>query len=420
VIVQRWAILIVCLCLAGPGCCLAADAAVRAGLEGLVWQSYDTVHETERVLIEACRAPLLAGRDCAAALQCWFDGRIADSRGDKGAASAAWEQGLAALATTADVVAPSWPALPEGPLRPLHSVAGPLLYLINVFVITWRSDAGQQYGLLMVPRTIPRGHRFPLFAYVRRAREGIAPAEIAWLAEQCRKGYLVVAPALRGQPLADKASPQLARHRCEGTAGDAGGESSDVVTALSGAAALPVARPDACALVGLGHGAAPALLAAARSPVPTCVAVADAGCLNPFRYYWVRMARGENCWPEWAAFCGSEAAEQLASMARQSVAHQAAAIRGPVLLLLPEESLGTVHEQAHQDVVGRLVAAGREARVETIAGTRHGFSADLDADPSQGVLRRLGRFAYAGVPPDDGVDALLEPLPQPPEGTHGN
>jgi dipeptidyl aminopeptidase/acylaminoacyl peptidase len=355
-------------------------------------------------------------------LQCWFDGRTADSKGDKAAAAAAWEAGLGALTSRCEVVAPVWPALPESRLRPLHTMRGPSLYLVAGFVVSWKSDAGQQYGLLMVPEALPQGHRFPVFVYVHRGREGLGRAEIAWLAEQCRRGYAVVAPALRGQPLADEAYPELARYRCEGVADTFGaaGESSDVLTAMLGAAALPVARPDACALLGLGAGAVPALLAAARSPIPSCVAVADAGCLDPFRYYWVRMARGENCWPDWAVFCNREPAEQLAAMARQSVAHQAGAIRCPVLLLLSEESAGTVGEEAHRDLLRRLTQAGREARLETVPGSRPGFADEVAAESCQEALRRLARFAYALAPPDDGKDALLKPRGKAPEGNHGN
>lgn len=411
--------LVLCLWLTGGVAGAAADSTVRAGLEGFDWQSPETVHSSERALIEAIRAPLLGGRDCAAALQFWFDGRIADSKGDKSAATAAWDAGRNALAATGALLVPVWPELPTDRLRPLHSVSGTDLYLVSGFVVAWRSDAGQQYGLLMVPRTIPKGHRFPLLVYVHRGRDGIGSSEISWLAEQSRRGYAVVAPALRGQGLAAKTIPELEQYRCEGAPGDPADESSDVVTAMAAARDLPIARADACAVLGLGHGAVPALLAAVRSRIPTCVAVADAGRLDPFRRYWTRMARGERCWPEWAAFCNRDPSEQLAAMARQSVVLQAEAIRCPVLLLMADGVAGTLAEEEHRDVAGRLAKAGCRARLESLPGAPAGSSDDVDSEVCQKTLRQLSRFAYGLVPPDDGRDASLTPGPPPPEANHG-
>lgn len=397
----------------------SAERTVRTGLEGILWQSYDSVHPAERAFIEAARGPLLEGRDCAAALQLWFDGLAASSRGDKEAAVRAWEAAREALAGPAEVLSSSWPELPAGRLRPLDLVKGLVLYLVHTFTITWVSDAGRQYGLLMVPKTIPPGHRFPLFVYVHSGQAGLSLAEAAWLGEQCRRGYAVVAPALRGQPLGGETLPELARYRCEGVPGDPWGDAADVVSVMVGAAALPVVRAGSCALVGLGSGAAPALLAAAHSAMPGCVAVADAERLNPFRAYWSCMARDAKGWPEWPVFCSREPAEQLAAMARQSAAHQAGSIRCPVLMLLPEESLATLDEEAHRDVLRALGAGGAEASLETVAGARRGFTRDAGSDQCQEALRRLARFARGRVPPDDGKDALLPPPPEPAGENHG-
>jgi hypothetical protein len=393
---------------------------VRTGLEGLAWQSSETIHETERPLVEALRAPLLEAMDCSAALQYWFDGRTAEVQGDRGAAATAWAAGKKALSGIQPLPAPVWPTLGEGRLRPLRQIEGPELYLVTAFVVTWTTGAGVQHGLLMVPQSIPKGHRFPLLVYVHHGQDGIDGNEIAWLAEQCRKGYAVMAPGRRGQPLAVQVLESLQAYRSEGIAADAAGTATDIVAALQGATALPVVRPEACALLGLGDAAASALLAAARSPVPACVAVAEAEHLNPFRDYWSRLARRENRWPEWEAFCDQEPAAQLASLAQRSVAHQAATIRCPVIMVLSEESVGTLDEEAHRDVVATLTQAGREVLLEIPAGTRRRFTTDLSAAPAREALRRLGRFAYRYVPPDDGKDALLTPPPQPPDVPHGN
>jgi hypothetical protein len=411
---------VLCLCLALLLFPLAAEETVRTGLEGLAGQSAETIHETERPLVEGLKEPLLEALDCSAALQLWFDGRTAEARGDKGAAAAAWAAGRAALSGLQPLPAPVWPSTAAVRLRPLQAAQGEPLYLVTAFVISWTTDAGVQYGLLMVPQSVPKGHRFPLLVYVHRGQDGIAADEVTWLGEQCRKGYAVVAPGRRGQPLADPSMESLRPYRSEGLTTDIAGESTDVVTAMQGAATLPVVRPTACALLGLGSGAAGALLAASRSPLPACVAVAEAERLNPFRDYWNRLARRKNGWPDWETFCNREPAAQLADMAQRSVVHQAAGIPCPVLMLLPEESVGTLDEEAHRDVVARLTQAGREVLLEIPAGTHRGFTADIGAAPAQEALRRMGRFVYRFVPPDDGKDAQIVPQPQPPELPHGN
>jgi hypothetical protein len=150
------------------------------------------------------------------------------------------------------------------------------------------------------------------------------------------------------------------------------------------------------------------------------VAVAEAVRLNPFRDYWNRLARRANRWPDWEVFCSREPAAQLAGMAQRSVAHRAATICCPVLMLLPAESVGTSDEEAHRDVVARLTQAGQEVLLEIPAGTQRGFTADLSATPAREALRRLGQFAHRYVPPDDGKDAPPTPPPQPPGLPHGN
>ncbi len=407
------------LCLALLFLPAAAQDTVRTGLEGFSSQSPESIHGSERPLVEALREPLLGAMDCAAALQCWLDGRSADARGDKDAAAAAWVAGRAALSDLRALPAPQWPELGAVRLRPVQQVEGRSLYLVTAFVVTWTTDAGLQYGLLMVPQSIPKGHRYPLLVYVHHGRGGISAGEIAWLGEQCRRGYAVVAPGLRGQPLAEQSITGMRAYRSEGVATSAADESTEVVTAMQGAVTLPAVRPRGLALLGLGSGATSALLAASRSPLPACVAVAEATGLNPFRDYWNRVARRENRWPDWETFCSREPAAQLADMARRSVAHQAAAIGCPVLMLLPEEGLGTVDEAAHRDVVARVAQAGREALLETPAGSRRGFTAEISAAPAKEAMRRLSHFARQYVPPDDGKDALMTPPLQPPGKPHG-
>jgi len=400
---------LVYLLLAGLAAALAAQDTVRTGLEGLAWQSPETVHAAERALVTALRAPLLGAKDCAAALQCWFDGRTADARGDKAAAIAAWEAGTRALTDLHDLPPPPWPDTSGARLTPQTGITGADLYLLDAFVVRWSSDAGTQFGLFMVPRSRPQGHRFPLLVYVHGGSAGLGRQEIAWLAEQCRKGYAGLAPALRGQPLADASVPQMSGYRCAGRTDDPAGAAGDLLAALQGTQAMPVVRPDGCALVGVGRGATAALLAAAHSSMPACVAVADARQLDPFRAYWTRMSRGENTWPDWANFCSREPAEQLASMHRRSVVHQAGGIRCPVLMLLPDGPADSLDAQAHRDVAAAVRAAGAEAVPEVQPGAARDFTDTLDSEPGRKALRRMLEFVYRHVPSDDGKDTLLTP-----------
>lgn len=409
---------LLCLFWAGLAGGLFGQDSVRTGLEGLAWQSPDTVHATERALIEALRDPLLGARDCAAALQYWFDGRLADVRGDKGAAIAAWVAGIGALANLRDLPAPPWPDPGQPRLVPRHGVSGSGLYLVDAFVVQWQTVDGDQFGLFMVPGTRPGGHRFPLLTYVRGGLAGLRQHEVAWLADQCRKGYAVLAPGLPGQSLAEAAMPQMSALRGAGAPGDPARDATAVVAVMQTTQSLPVVRPGRCALIGLGRGANVALLAAARSSLPACVAAGDASQLNPFRAYWARMNRAENTWPDWAAFCNLEPAEQLATMRQRSVAHQADSIRCPVLLLQPDGLAGGLDGQAYHDVAEALRHAGVATELRALPGAARGFADDPASETGCQALRQLIDFVYRFVPSDDGKDALLlaPKGPQPPRG----
>ncbi len=410
---------LLCLFWAGLAGGLLAQGSVRTGLEGLAWQSPDTVHATERALIEALRGPLLGAKDCAAALQYWFDGRMAEARGDKGAAIAAWAAGVRAVADLRDLPTPPWPDPGQPRLVPRHSVSSAGLYLVDAFVVQWQTVDGHQFGLFMVPGTRPGGHRFPLLTYVRGGLAGLRQDEVAWLADQCRKGYAVLAPGLPGQPLTEAAVPQMSALRGAGAPGDPARDATAVVAAVQSTQSMPVVRPGRCALIGLGRGANVALLAAARSSLPACVAVGDASQLNPFRAYWARMNRGENTWPDWATFCNLEPAEQLATMRQRSVAHQAGSVPCPVLLLHPDGLAGSLDEQAYQDVAEARRHAGVETERRALPGAARGFADDPASDIGRQALRQLIDFVYRFVPSDDGKDALLL-APKGPQPSRGN
>ncbi|NLF16937.1 MAG: hypothetical protein GX595_06730 [Lentisphaerae bacterium] len=392
----------------------AARAQIRAGLEGLAWQSPETMHARERALVDALAEPMLAARDCSAALQSWFDARTADARGDKEAALKAWDAGLKALAAPL-------PLLPEPAVADLSRVrlvsvqrlGGAELYLVDGMVVRWTSPAGTQYGLCMVPSSRPEGHRFPLLVYVHGGLEGLKADEVLWLGEQCRQGYVVLAPALGGQPLVSGSLPDLAALRSEGPAGDAAADAVEVMALMHGARLSTAIQADRCAVLGLGHGATVALLAASRSGLPSCVAVAEARRLNPFRAYLARLQRGENTWSDWAAFCNLAPAEQLAGLRRQSAAHAAATLRCPVLLGLYQSDTGGLEEQAHRDVLAALPADGPGGRLEVLPDRRSAGTGKTPETVCRRTLRSLVDFIRTVVPPDDGKDALLAPEPNP-------
>lgn len=397
----------------------AAGAQIRAGLEGLAWQSPETMHARERALVDALAEPLLAARDCNAALQCWFDARTADARGDKEAALKAWDAGLRALSAPLPLLPePAAADLSKVRLMSVQRLGGPELYLVDSMVVRWTSPAGTQYGLCMVPSSRPAGHRFPLLVYVHGGLEGLIAEEVVWLGELCRQGYVVLAPALGGQPLVSASLPGLAALRSEGPAGDAAADAIEVAALMEGARSSTAVDPDRCALLGLGHGASVALLAAARSTRPSCVAVAEARRLNPFRSYLARLQRGENTWSDWADFCNLPPAEQLAWLRRQSVAHAAATIRCPVFLGLYESDAGGLEEQFHRDVLAALPADGAGGRLEVLPDRRPAAEGKVAEAVCRKTLRRLVAFVRTVAPPDDGKDALLTPAqnPQPPGG----
>ncbi|MBN2450633.1 MAG: hypothetical protein JXR77_09600 [Lentisphaeria bacterium] len=391
----------------GPRRC-AGGGTVRTGLEGIAWQSPETLHRGERAFVEALRDPLLAARDCRAALEHWFGGRTADARGDKEGAAAAWAAAVQALEGVAELGKPGWdePGSPA-PGR-LFALEGDGLSMVQGYGVSWRFGERSQYGLLMLPARRPLGHRFPLLVYLCAGLDGLSRDEVAALGRQCRKGYAVVAMALRGECLLrpEPGFGAVDRYVSDGDPLDLRGSAWDVCAAIRGTWRLEVVRSDTHALVGSGRGGTVALLAAMHAPRPACVVAVDCWNLNPFRSYWQRVARLANCWEDWEIFCTREVEDQLLRMRSWSVVHDGEELAGPILLVSNRGDAGGCEDLAEKDFLGRAAAGDRQLeahRVETMASP---LPIGAGGGNDNHVYRLASRFLHSHYPPDDGRGTL--------------
>ena len=387
----------------------------RTGLEGLAWQSPETMQSSERALVEAMRQPLLAAKDCSRALDLWFAGRAADAKGKRDDAIAVWVEAAGCLANLPDLPAgPSFDAMCK-PAVPLMKIEGSGVYLVLTYVVKWKTGADAQHGILLVPERFPQGHRYPLLVYVHDGGAGLPIEDMHWLSEQCRRGYAIFVPGLPGQPVitwTEKVSPAAAI-RSAGDAGDVRQAVRHVSSGINACLQLPVIRHNQVTLIGIGRGGTIALLAAAEEPRSAGVIAVDAPRLNPFRLYWDRMMRGSNTWTTWAGFCKRDPKDQLQTMLSESPTHHAGGIHCPVLMILPESERNGSRYLMLQDVVDALATPPKDVATEWIDGQVRDVVQDWTTGAGQAGHRRMMAFLYEHYPPDDGVDAVLNGLDKP-------
>lgn len=355
------------------------------------------VHDYRHDLAWRLREPMLEARDVAAPLRLWFASQKATDD----------EQALQLLAAAIEKLAEPLPSLPsaEWPpppsptdLEPLEEVALPEmpsmraepeldLSQVRCRIVRFEVDDLTQYGVVLAPRV---AGEYPLILYLHGAAFGVPTYSLPWLAELAAKGYVVAAPALRGEPLF--AMPELVEvghdYHSEGEIENLTGEVQDALAMVQAAYRLPEVKSGRFAMLGHSFGAGVGLLLAARTDEMACAISYDAWLVNPFRYYWDRLRGGANNWLSWEAYTEQPAEAQLAGLMQRSITHHAERVQAPLLLMIGGAYNGSVFHQSHDDLITALEAAEKPYHYEIIPGGGHNFV----LYPSQAPARRARRL----------------------------
>ncbi|MDD4099284.1 MAG: prolyl oligopeptidase family serine peptidase [Lentisphaeria bacterium] len=375
-----------------------AGDSVRPGLENV---EYSLGPDAEMALVEAIGQPLLEGYDVEAALQAWFDGRLLHSQGKNDAATDAWKAGLGQLQGLKRLPETTWGDIPEATFKVITELKLSSYPKVRIQVVEWTVSSLKQYGLVLAPAHPAPGAAYPLILYTHGAAFGIPNSFCGWLAELVNQGYVVVAPAMRGEPLFQMQFPINGREiTCEGEIENLDGEVDDCLSMLNAAWKLPYVRPDEFAMVGHSFGAGVGLLAAARAGRRAKAVVSyDAWLVNPQRYYWDRMRRGANNWLSWADFCNQPAADQLRGLMTRSIVHNARHLQCPLLLFMGGAYDGSVFHLSHDDLRRELDRLNKTYSYVLVPDGDHNFVLREGSPPALFALRQQHEFLQRHYPP---------------------
>ncbi len=397
---------------------LMAGDSVRPGLEGLDWAGPDSLTPEEAALVKALGDPLIEGKDCAAALQKWFDGRLAASKDDMATAAKDWQEGVALVKELKPLPEEKWAPVPDGTFEMLGRIRVPDAEAAEIWIVRWLVDDLKQYGVLVVPANRQPDQKFPLLLYTHGAAYGVPVYALPWLAGMAAEGYVIVGPAFRGEDLfASQYVPKSLAFKCEGEIENLDGEVDDALSAVSAARKLPYVQGGKFGVIGHSFGAGIGLLAAARHPDACCMVSYDAWLVNPFRYYWDRMRRGANNWLSWADFCNQPVDQQLAGLMQRSIVHHADTIHCPLLLFIGGAYEGSVFHQSHEDLIAQLKKYDKTYTYDVVPGGGHNFVLYYDEKPAQYAYAKHMEFLKKYLPPVKPAGkpaAPAMPVPPPP------
>ena len=227
-----------------------AGDTIRPGLEPTE-NEYRIENAVEEKLVNAIKQPLLDGLDVKDALQDWFDGRLLDSQDKTAAAVKKWQEGLTKLKDLKPLPIPQWKPIPDANLKKLQKFKITGHSDVTMFVVQWEVDKLTQYGILMYPTTMEDGAEYPLILYCHGAAFGVPVNFCGWLAEIAKRGYVIIGPAMRGEPLFQMDIPVKGEVRtCEGDIEDLDGEVNDCLSMVAAAWKLPFVKKNEFAMIG--------------------------------------------------------------------------------------------------------------------------------------------------------------------------
>ena len=370
----------------------------------------------EAALVEALAEPLITGKNCEAALQAWFDGRLADSKQDAAGAAKHWRRGMKLVKGLKPLAKANWAPVPKGKFKLV--LRQPLSATTEIRVVSWDVDKLKQYGVVILPSNRKPGQKFPLILYMHGAASGVPVYALPWLAQMADQGYVIVGPALRGEDLfaaQTRLRPELEKH-CEGEIENLDGEVNDALSAVSAARKLSFVKGGKFAVIGHSFGSGVGMLAAARHPDTACVISYDAWLTNPFRFYSDRMRREANNWLSWADFCDQPVKDQLAGLMKRSIVHNADKLHCPVQMFIGGAYEGSVFHQSHDDLIAQLKKHKKTYTYEVVPGGGHNFVLWFTEKPAKYAYAKHMAFLKKHVPPvkPTGKAPKLPPVRRPP------
>lgn len=375
-----------------------AGDTVRPGLENI---EYGPAPAADLALVEAIGKPLLDGYDVELALQDWFDGRLLHAQDKADAAVAKWQEGLDKLQNLKRLPETAWPPFPDADFKEVTELKLSSYPKVRIQVVEWTVSGLKQYGLVFTPTGPAPTAAYPLLLYTHGAAFGIPNSFCGWLAELVNKGYVVIAPAMRGEPLFQMQFPINGRElTCEGDIENLEGEVDDCLAMLSAAWKLPAVRKNEFAVIGHSFGAGVGLLAAARAGTSAKAVVSyDAWLVNPQRYYWDRMRRGANNWLSWADFCNQPVADQLRGLLTRSIVHNARLLQCPLLLFMGGAYDGSVFHLSHDDLRRELDRLEKKYSYVLVPDGDHNFVLREGSTPALFALQKQHDFLQRHFPP---------------------
>lgn len=380
---------------------LPAGDSVRPGLEPLEEYFSSFASQTEEKLVMALKQPLLDGKDVQLALQKWFDGRLLDQQGNKPAADQAWAEGLKLLDNLQPLPQPVWKGFPEATFTPLKTFKFREYPGVEIIIVEWTVDKLKQYGVLITPPNAAAGDRYPVILYAHGAAFGVPESFLEWLIKLAMRGYVIVGPAMRGEPLFQRDIAINGKIlKCEGEIENLEGEVNDCLSMLNAAWKLPYVEKGSFAMIGHSFGSGVGLVTAARAG-EACKAVVsyDAWLVNPQRFYWDRMARGANNWLSWADFCNQPVKAQLAGLMTRSIVHNADKLKAKLLFFIGGGYQGSVFHLSHDDLMRNLDRLHIPYTYKVMPQAGHNFVLYTDSEPALAALKIQTEFLDRTFPP---------------------
>jgi dienelactone hydrolase len=388
--------------------------ACAAALSGLAQGSPEPVVAVSATyrhdLAYRLQEPMTEGLDVSAALADWFAAERVTGRDAETQKAKLYLRAIASLKEPAPLPVAPWPANPKGvTLTGLETFAVPDLSAhfgpegkppegVGARIFEYEVDKLKLYGIVLWPSA---PGRYPPILYLHGAAFGVPAYSLPWLAQLAKRGYTIVAPALRGEELfaASEYLPGVKPYTCQGQIENLGGEVDDALGMMDGAFKLEMVKPGTFAILGHSFGAGVGLLVAARSPQAACVVSYDAWLTNPFRYYWDRLRDGPNNWLSWEAFTNQPVTDQLAGLMTRSIVHHADQLKAPVLLFIGGAYNGSVFHQSHADLVARLKQLGRTHRYVIVPGGGHNFVLYANEPPARAAFPIQDQWLETYFPP---------------------
>jgi dienelactone hydrolase len=354
--------------------------------------------------------PMIDGLDVSVALTDWFTAEKVTGPAAEAQKENLYLHAMASLKELRPLPVETWPANPTGvTLTWLEPFAVPDLSAyfgsegkppsgVNARIVEYEVDKLKLYGVVLWPSA---PGEYPPILYMHGAAFGVPSYSLAWLAQIAKRGYTIVAPALRGEDLfsAGEYLPGVKQYTCQGQIENLGGEVNDALGMMDGAFKLKMVKPGKFAILGHSYGAGVGLLVAARSPQVACVVSYDAWLVNPFRYYWDRLRDGPNNWFSWEAYTHQSAADQLAGLMKRSIVHHADHLKAPVLLFIGGAYNGSVFHQSHADLVARLKQLDRTCRYVIVPGGGHNFVLSANDPPARTAFPIQDKWLETYFPP---------------------